>query len=102
MRLTGEQKLGMTILIIGVFFTVLTHVEMDKYPNSRTLRWDLRGQKYDINPPPELLVRECPISVIRVQEAGLMISSAGVALLIRPFIFERERATLPNKDQWRE
>ena len=89
----------MAILIIGVFVTVITHIEMDKYPNSLTYRWDLRGYKYDINPPPELLVRECPISVIRVQEAGLMVSSAGVALLIRPFIFEREQATLPNKDQ---
>ena len=31
MRITVEQKLGMIILIISVIFTVVIHVEMDKY-----------------------------------------------------------------------
>ena len=102
MKLTVEQKVGIALLIIGVFVTVVTHVEMDKYPNSRTYRWDLHVYIYDINPPPELLVRESPIIVIRAQEAGLMVLGAGVALLIRPSIFNREQLKYdPEKDQRR-
>ena len=100
MKFTCEMKSGFVLLIVGIVITVSTQIRINMFPLSMV--FVTPSPDYPRWMPLEFKEWMGPFGFVRLQEAGLMALAAGVVLLIRPFIFERERATLPNKDQLRE
>ena len=92
MKFTGEKKLGIALLIIGMVITVFTQIRINAFPSTTVF----------VNPSPDY-PRWMPLEftrwngslvLLRYQEVGLMLLVAGVTLLIRPFIFNRESARM--------
>ena len=89
MKLTFEMKFGVVLLLVGIAVTALTQIRINMFPSVIV----------DVNPGPDyprwmpLEFREWmgPFGLVRYQEVGLMVLTAGVVLLIRPFIFNREQ-----------
>ena len=91
MKFTFEMKFGVVLLIVGIAVTALTQIRINTFPSVIV----------DVNPGPDYprwmpLEFERwmgPLELVRYQEAGLMALVAGVTLLIRPFVFNREQLT---------
>ena len=89
MKFTGEKKLGFILLIVGMVIIVFIQIRINAF-SSLTV---------DVNPSPdyprwmplEFTYWMGPIVLFRYQEVGLMLLVVGVTLLIRPFIFNREK-----------
>ena len=88
MKFTCEMKSGVVLLIVGIVITVSTQIRINTFPSVIV----------DVNPGPDY-PRWKPLEferwmgsfeLVRLQEAGLMAVAAGVVLLIRPFIFNRQ------------
>ncbi len=101
MKLTFEMKSGVVLLIVGIAVTALTQIRINTFPSVIV----------DVNPGPDyprwmpLEFREWmgPLELVRYQEVGLMVLTAGLALLIRPFIFNREQLMDDReRGRWRE
>ena len=88
MKFTFEMKFGVVLLIVGIVVTAFTQIRMNTFPSVIV----------DVNPGPDyprwmpLEFKEWggPLELVRYQEAGLMVVAAGVVLLIRSFIFNRQ------------
>jgi hypothetical protein len=100
MKFTFEMKSGVVLLIVGIAVTALTQIRINTFPSVIV----------DVNPGPDyprwmpLEFKEWvgPLELVRYQEAGLMALAAGMVLLIRPFIFNREQLKYDSeKDQRR-
>ena len=92
MMLTGEQKIGVVLLCVGIIVSASLQIEIAKY--TRTLFWQNYG---------EVTVVNCPAILIRTQMVGLIISTVGATALIRPFVLESERMKYDReKDKLRE
>lgn len=92
MRLTGEQKSGIIILIVGMVIVVGTQIMINKHGVVSVHITPVEDEPW---PPWKLLEYtklDCPSYLIYQKDVGIVISTVGFTLLIRPLLFERERA----------
>jgi len=88
MKFTFEKKLGFVLLVVGIVITTFTQILVNTIPPSTIF----------VTPSPDypwwmpLKYKQWlgPFGLVRYQEVGLMALTAGVVLLIRPFIFNRQ------------
>jgi hypothetical protein len=85
MKLRGEMKFGVVLLLVGIAVTALTQVRINTFP-SVIVDVNL-GPDYPQRMPLEFKEWMGPLELVRYQEAGLMVLAAGVTLLIRLFVF---------------
>ena len=79
MKLTDEQKIGLILLVIGMFVSVSQQREIQSHILTAC------------GTPTEPLLVGCPVDLIYKQMAGMMILIAGATILIRSIIYERSQ-----------
>jgi hypothetical protein len=91
MKLTGEQKIGIILLVVGMVIVVGSQIMIEKHG---LLTVNITPADIETWPkwkPLEYSRLDCPTSLIYQQEFGIVIATIGATLLVRPFIFESER-----------
>ena len=89
MKFTFEMKSGVVLLMVGIAVTTLTQIRINTFPSVIV---DVNpGPDYPRWKPLEFERWMGPFELVRLQEAGLMALAAGVVLLNRPFIFNRQQ-----------
>jgi hypothetical protein len=93
MRLIGEQKIGIIILMIGTVIVVGTQIMINKHGGLVHVNiTPVEDEPWPDWKPLEYTQLDCPSYLIYQQDVGIVISTVGLTLFIRPLIFERERA----------
>ncbi len=93
MGITGEQKLGVVILVIGVLVMVATQGEIERYPH----------QAVNINPGPgyigplEFEILEAPSYLLYLQMSGVAMSSSGFTLLLSGWLRPHEKERVEGR-----
>ena len=89
MKFTCEKKSGVVLLIVGIVITPLAQIQINMFP---LLTVNVTpSPDYHRWKPLEFERWMGPFELVRLQEAGLMALVAGVVLLIRPFVFNRQQ-----------
>ena len=100
MKFTFETKSGVVLLIVGIAVTALTQIRINTFPLSTV--HVTPSLDYPRWTPLDFIEWNGPFGLVRYQEAGLMALSVGVALWVRPFIFNPEQLKYDSeKDQQR-
>ncbi len=92
-RITGEQKLGAVILVLGVLVIVATQGEIERYPH----------QAVNVNPGPgyigplEFEILEAPSYILYQQMSGVAMSSSGFTLLLSGWLRPRYKNQFVGK-----
>ena len=92
MKFTCEMKSGFVLLVVGIVITVFTQIRINMFPLS--MIFVTPSPDYPRWMPLEFEHWMGPFELVRLQEAGLMALAAGVVLLFRPFIFNRQQVEL--------
>jgi len=91
--ITGEQKLGVFILVIGVLVMVATQGEIERYPR----------QAVDINPGPgytgplSFEILEAPSHLLYQQMSGVAVASSGFTLLLGGWLRPHEKERVEGR-----
>jgi hypothetical protein len=92
MRITGEKKLGIILLMVGMVIIVGTQIMINKHGGLVIVNiTPVEDEPWPKWKPLEYTQLDCPSSLIYQQEVGIVVSTVGATLLIRPFVFESKQ-----------
>ena len=100
MKYTGEQKIGVILLTVGMMIVVGSQFMIDKHGLLTVNITPVDIETWPEWKPLEYTRLDCPPALIYQQEFGITLATVGATLLIRPFVFESERKFDRTRSGW--